>query len=47
LEGREAQIFAERDGKLEAARRQHQLRRQEAFVPLADRVGDSPTAALN
>ena len=47
LEGREAQIFAERDRKLEAARRQRQQRRQEAFVPLADRVGDSPTAALN
>ena len=47
LEGREAQIFAERDRKLEAARRQRQLRRQEAFVPLADRTGDSATAALN
>src|SRR5262249_29195685 len=39
LEGREAQIFAERDRKLEAARRQRQRRRQEAFVPLADRTG--------
>jgi putative transposase len=47
LEGREPQIFAERDRKLEAARRQRQLRRQEAFVPLADRAGDSSTAALN
>jgi hypothetical protein len=47
LEGREPQIFAERDGKLEAARRQRQLRRQGAFVPLADRAGDSSTAALN
>ena len=47
LEGRESQIFAERDRKLEAARRQRQLRRQEAFVPLADRAGDSPTTALN
>ena len=47
LEGREAQIFAERDRKLEAARRQRQRRRQEAFVPLADRTGDVSTAALN
>ena len=47
LEGREPQIFAERDGKLEAARLKRQLRRQETFVPLADRAGDSPTAALN
>lgn len=30
LEGREPQIFAERDRKLEAARRQRQLRRQQA-----------------
>jgi hypothetical protein len=47
LQGREAQIFAERDHKLEAARRQRQRRRQEAFVPLSDRVGDASTAALN
>ena len=47
LEGRESQIFAERDRKLEEARRQRQLRRQEAFVPLADRTGDSPMTALN
>ena len=47
LEGRESQIFAERDRKLEEARRQRQLRRQEAFVPLSDRTGDSSTAALN
>src|SRR2546421_4977398 len=33
LEGREPQIFAERDRKLEAARRQRQLRRQEAWAP--------------
>ncbi|HKA53066.1 MAG TPA: integrase core domain-containing protein [Candidatus Binatia bacterium] len=46
LEGREAQIFAERDRKLEAARRQRQQRRQEAFVPLADRTGDVSTAAV-
>ena len=47
LEGREPQIFAERDRKLEEARQKRQLRRQEAFVPVADRAGDSPTAALN
>ena len=47
LEGRELQIFAERDRKLEAARRQRQRRRQEAFAPLSDRTGDSPRAALN
>jgi putative transposase len=47
LEGRESQIFAERDRKLEEARRQRQLRRQEAFVPLSNRTGDSSTAALN
>jgi hypothetical protein len=47
LEGRESQIFAERDRKLEEARRQRQLRRQEAFVPLSDRTGNSSTAALN
>ncbi len=47
LEGREAQIFAERDRKLEAARRQRQLRRQEAFAPRSDRTGDSSPTALN
>jgi putative transposase len=47
LEGREAQIFAERDRKLEAARRQRQLCRQEAFVQLPKRVGDASTVALN
>ena len=31
LKGREPQIFAERDRKLEEARRQRQLRRQEAL----------------
>jgi len=31
LQGREAQIFAARDHKLEEARRQRQLRRQEAY----------------
>jgi hypothetical protein len=33
LEGRESQIFAARDGKLEEARRQRQLRRQNALPP--------------
>jgi hypothetical protein len=47
LEGREMEIFAERDRKLEGARRQRQLRLQEAFVPLADRAGDFSTTALN
>ena len=47
LEGRESRIFAERDRKLEEARRQRQLRRQEASVSLSDRTGDSSTAALN
>jgi len=47
LKGRESQILAERDRELEAARQQRQLRRQEAFAPLPDRVGDSSTAALN
>ena len=47
LEGREPQIFAERGRKLEAARRQRQLRRQEALVKPPDRTGGSSTAALN
>ena len=47
LEGREPQIFAERDRKLEAARRQRQRRRQEARVNPPDRTGDSAPAALN
>jgi putative transposase len=47
LEGREPQIFAERDRKLEAARRQRQLRRQEARVHPPDPTGDSSTLALN
>jgi transposase InsO family protein len=34
LEGREQQIFAERDRKLEEARRQRQIRRQEALQNL-------------
>ena len=51
LEAREPQIFAERDRKLEAARRQRQLRRQEAWVPppspTVELHGDSSSAALN
>ena len=47
LEGREPQIFAERDRKLEAARRQRQLRRQEARVQPPEHSGEFSTAALN
>jgi transposase InsO family protein len=47
LEGREVQIFAERDRKLEEARRQRQLRRQAASAQPPERAGDSPTIALN
>jgi hypothetical protein len=47
LEGREAQIFAERDRKLEEARCQRQLRRQAAWPQSPERAGDSPTLALN
>jgi putative transposase len=47
LEGREGQIFAERDHKLEAARRQRQLRRQQAGVSRPPQAGDSSTLALN
>ena len=51
LEGREPQIFAERDRKLEEARRQRQLRRQEALrnplpQPLA-LTGESSALGLN
>ena len=47
LEGREPQIFAERDRKLDAARQQRQVRRQQARVNPPDRTGDSSTPALN
>ena len=47
LEGREPQIFAERDRKLEAARRQRQLRRQEARVQPPEHSGEFSMAALN
>ena len=47
LEGREPQIFAERDRKLEAARRQRQVRRQQARLNPPDRTGDTSTPALN
>ncbi len=51
LEGRESQIFAARDRKLEEARRQRQLRRQEAArnlwpKPLA-RTGEVSVLGLN
>src|SRR5438094_779875 len=47
LEGRAPQIVAERDRKLEAARRQRQLRRQEARVQPPEHSGEFSTAALN
>jgi putative transposase len=47
LEGREPQIFAERDGKLAAARQQRQLRRQQAGVQPSEHLGDSATMAIN
>jgi putative transposase len=50
LEGREQQIFAERDRKLEEARCQRQLRRQEALVNLLPRppamTGESSASCL-
>lgn len=51
LEGREQQIFAERDHKLEEARRQRQFRRQEALQNLLPklpaRTGESAAICLN
>ena len=47
LEGRESQIFAARDRKLEEARRQRQLRRQQALLEPPDGTGDSSAVALN
>ncbi|HMD97025.1 MAG TPA: hypothetical protein VKM93_06795 [Terriglobia bacterium] len=47
MEGRESQIFAAHDRKLEEARRLGQLRRQQAFIKPPDRTGDSSTVALN
>jgi len=47
LEGREPQILAERDRRLEAARRQRQLRRQQARLNPPDRTGESSMLALN
>src|SRR3989454_2218018 len=46
LEGREAQIFAERDRKLEDARQQRQIRRQDAWGKL-NIGGDSSALPLN
>jgi putative transposase len=47
LEGREEQIFAERDRKLEEARKQRQLRRQEARRQELNSAGDSSSVALH
>jgi len=51
LEGREQQIFAERDHKLEEARRQRQLRRQEVLRNLLPKplamTGESSALGLN
>jgi len=51
LEGREAEIFAQRDRKLEEARRQRQLRRQEALRDFLSkspaRTGELPVIDLN
>lgn len=51
LEGRETEIFAQRDRKLEEARRQRQLRRQEAlrdFLPKPREItGELPVIGLN
>jgi putative transposase len=51
LEGREQQIFAERDRKLEEARCQRQLRRREALVNLLPKppamTGESSALCLN
>ena len=43
LEGRERQVFAERDRKLEEARQQRQLRRQSARQPVAQTIGGETT----
>jgi len=42
LEGRECQIFAERDRKLAAARQQRQIRHQQARLHPPDRTVPSP-----
>jgi transposase InsO family protein len=51
LQGREGEIFAERDRKLEEARRQRQLRRQEASRNLGPKLpvstGEASALALN
>ena len=39
LQGRERQVFAERDRTLEEARQQRQLRRQSARQPVAQTIG--------
>ena len=47
LEGRETQIFAERDRKLETARRQRQLHRQEARLNPPDQTVSSQLQATS
>ena len=47
LEGREPQIFAGRDRKLEEARRQRQRRHQQVILKLPDKTGNSSEVALN
>ena len=47
LEGKEKEIFAERDRKLEAARALRQQRRQEAWQSVGQRQHTQPVAALN
>jgi transposase InsO family protein len=47
LEGKEKEIFAERDRKLEAARALRAQRRQEAWQSTAQRQHTQPAAALN
>jgi len=47
LEGKEKEIFAERDRKLEAARVLRQQRRQEAWQGVEQRHHTQPAAALN
>ncbi len=47
LEGKEKEIFAERDRKLEAARALRQQRRQEAWQSVGRRQHTQPAAALN
>jgi hypothetical protein len=47
LEGKEKEIFAERDRKLEAARALRAARRQEAWQSVGRRQHTQPAAVLN